>query len=70
MGLKDSFQAKATLQSIIENYKGNDDILPIAKQKLDKITGKNSAIDTVKPDSTQQTKPDTTNTKPAGNGGN
>jgi TolA-binding protein len=32
--LKDNFQAKATLQSIIENYKGNDDVLPTAKQKL------------------------------------
>jgi hypothetical protein len=32
--LKDTFQAKATLQSIIENYKGDDDILPTAKQKL------------------------------------
>ncbi|RFZ82135.1 outer membrane protein assembly factor BamD [Mucilaginibacter terrenus] len=32
--LKDTYQAKATLQSIIENYKGNDDILPTAKQKL------------------------------------
>ncbi|RKR85410.1 tetratricopeptide repeat protein [Mucilaginibacter gracilis] len=32
---KDTFQAKATLQSIIDNYKADDDILPAAKQKLD-----------------------------------
>jgi TolA-binding protein len=37
VGLKDNFQAKATLQSIIDNYKGDDDILPAAKQKLDKL---------------------------------
>ena len=34
---KDNFQAKATLQSIIDNYKGNDDILPEAKQKLARL---------------------------------
>ncbi|MES2267209.1 MAG: tetratricopeptide repeat protein [Bacteroidota bacterium] len=34
VGLKDAFQAKATLQSIIDNYKGNDDILTIARQKM------------------------------------
>jgi hypothetical protein len=36
VGLKDNFQAKATLQSIIDNYKADDDILPTAKQKLEK----------------------------------
>lgn len=36
--LKDNFQAKATLQSIIDNYKGDDDILSTAKQKLDVIS--------------------------------
>ncbi|WP_345950972.1 tetratricopeptide repeat protein [Mucilaginibacter sp. PAMB04274] len=35
--LKDTFQAKATLQSVIENYKGDDDILPTAKEKLQKL---------------------------------
>jgi len=35
--LKDPFQAKATLQSVIENYKGDDDILPDAKAKLQKL---------------------------------
>ena len=34
VALKDTFQAKATLQSVIDNYKGDDDILPAAKQKL------------------------------------
>jgi len=38
IALKDDFQAKATLQSIIENYKGNDEILPTAKQKLDSLS--------------------------------
>ncbi|WP_259071390.1 tetratricopeptide repeat protein [Mucilaginibacter sp. X4EP1] len=38
VGLKDTFQAKATLQSVIDNYKGDDDILPTAKQKLDKLS--------------------------------
>ncbi|MDB5140252.1 MAG: tol-pal system protein YbgF [Mucilaginibacter sp.] len=38
VGLKDTFQAKATLQSVIDNYKGDDDILPAAKQKLDQLS--------------------------------
>jgi len=38
VALKDTFQAKATLQSIIENYKADDDILPSAKQKLDMLS--------------------------------
>jgi len=38
VALKDDYQAKATLQSIIENYKGDDDILPTAKQKLQKLS--------------------------------
>jgi lipopolysaccharide biosynthesis regulator YciM len=33
----DTFQAKSTLQSIIDNYKGNDDILQTAKDKLNSI---------------------------------
>ena len=38
VGLKDNFQAKATLQSVIDNYKGDDDILPEAKQKLQRLS--------------------------------
>ncbi|MBW4890595.1 tetratricopeptide repeat protein [Mucilaginibacter sp. HMF5004] len=38
VGLKDTFQAKATLQSIIDNYKADDDILPSAKAKLDALS--------------------------------
>ncbi|HEY1008710.1 MAG TPA: hypothetical protein VGE58_01285, partial [Daejeonella sp.] len=35
VGLKDNFQAKSTLQSIIENYESDDDdILATAKEKL------------------------------------
>jgi TolA-binding protein len=39
VALKDLFQAKATLKSIIENYDGND-LKGIAQQKLDEITVK------------------------------
>ena len=31
------FQAKSTLESIIENYSGDDDILPIAKERLQRL---------------------------------
>ena len=37
VGLKNTYQAKATLQSIIDGYKGNDDIVPTAKAKLEKL---------------------------------
>jgi len=53
LALKDTFQAKATLQSVIENYKGDDDIIPTAKQKLDQLSQQ---------DKTNQ-KPDTNNIK-------
>jgi len=36
----DSFQAKATLESIIENYEGKDDVLPAAKERLQKLNKK------------------------------
>ena len=39
----DDFQAKATLQSLLDNYKGNDDILPAAQKKLDEINSKPGA---------------------------
>ncbi|MDP9046811.1 MAG: tetratricopeptide repeat protein [Bacteroidota bacterium] len=38
VALNDTFQAKATLQSVIDNYKGDDDILPAAKQKLAQLS--------------------------------
>ncbi len=38
VALKDTFQAKATLQSIIDNYKADDDILPTAKDKLNALS--------------------------------
>jgi hypothetical protein len=42
IGLKDTFQAKSTLQSIIENYENkDDDILTLAKEKLDKLKKNN-----------------------------
>ncbi|WP_256007606.1 MULTISPECIES: tetratricopeptide repeat protein [Pedobacter] len=37
VALKDNLQAKSTLLSLIDNYEGNDDIVPTAKQKLEKI---------------------------------
>ncbi|TSD65974.1 tetratricopeptide repeat protein [Inquilinus sp. KBS0705] len=39
VALKDDFQAKATLQSIIDNYKGDDDILQTAKDKIAALSG-------------------------------
>ena len=63
VALKDDFQAKATLQSVIENYKGKDDILPTAHQKLDALGGgkrKSKQVDT----SQQKATPDTTTTAP------
>jgi len=51
VALKDNFQAKATLQSVIDNYKGDDDILPTAKQKLEQLSP-HSAPPEQKPDST------------------
>lgn len=40
--LNDNFQAKSTLQSILENYEGKEeDILPVAKEKLEKLNAKN-----------------------------
>ena len=70
VALKDNFQAKATLQSILDNYKGNDDILATAQQKLNRITGKNDAppAQQTQPDTTQNAQPDSTKVKPAGNG--
>lgn len=38
--LKDNFQAKSTLQSIIDNYEDDDDILPTAKERLKKLNEK------------------------------
>ena len=36
-GQGDDFQATSTLESIIENYEGEDDIIPSAKERLDKL---------------------------------
>ena len=33
----DAFQAKSTLESIIENYEGKDDVIPEAKKRLQKL---------------------------------
>src|SRR5690606_2705274 len=39
-GKGDDFQAKSTLESIIENYEGEDDIIPSAKEHLQKLNNK------------------------------
>jgi len=60
VGLKDTFQAKATLQSIIDNYKGDDDIVATAQQKLDRLQpprSKTQGTDEMKSDSTLNKKP-------------
>jgi len=56
VALKDNFQAKATLQSVIDNYKGDDDILPAAKQKLEQLSPEGKSDQ--KPDSTRGKKQD------------
>ena len=40
VALKDDFQAKSTLESIIENYDGKDDVIPSAKERLEKLNKK------------------------------
>lgn len=58
--LKDTFQAKATLQSIIDNYKGDDDIVTTARQHLDQLSPQ-------KPAAMQEAAPDSTQIKKTGN---
>lgn len=53
VALKDNFQAKATLKSIIDNYKGDDDILQTATAKLDKISPAKTGGQDQKPDTTK-----------------
>jgi hypothetical protein len=52
------------LQSVIDNYKGNDEILPTAKQKLDRLSpgGRRKQGGQQKPvtDTTGNAKQDTT----------
>jgi TolA-binding protein len=61
VALKDNFQAKATLQSILDNYKGTDEIIATAQQKLDRISPpkpvKTQGTDEAKSDTTQTNKP-------------
>lgn len=46
--LDDNFQAKATLQSVIDNYVGDDDIIETAQSKLDAIIESEKAGDAPK----------------------
>jgi len=36
----DTLQAKSTLESVIQNYEGDDDIIPLAKQRLQQLKKK------------------------------
>jgi hypothetical protein len=65
--LKDNFQAKATLQSIIDNYKADDDILSTAKQKLDAINGGKSGKTAVPDTDDNKAAPADTTKTPAQN---
>jgi len=47
---EDYFQAKSTLQSIIDNYKGADDIVATAKEKLSNVQKKEAAQSKLKED--------------------
>jgi TolA-binding protein len=70
VALKDKFQATATLQSVLDNYKGDDDIRPTAQAALDKISPpkKPRENNMAQPDTTQNSKPDTTTNKPVNKG--
>jgi len=46
----DWFQAKATLQSVIENYKGNDDIIPYARKEMEEVKAKEAGNSKLQPD--------------------
>jgi tetratricopeptide (TPR) repeat protein len=60
----DLFQSKSTLQSIVDNYKGDDDVLPAAKLKLQQVEVQQAKQSRLIPDSTQNNLvPDTTTLK-------
>ena len=46
----DWFQAKATLQSVIDNYKGNDDIIPYAKKEMEEVKAAEAGSSKLQPD--------------------
>jgi TolA-binding protein len=50
----DYFQAKATLQSVLDNYKGNDDIIPHARKKMEEVKAKEAGNSKLQPDNTMQ----------------
>lgn len=50
----DYFQAKATLQSIIDNYKGVDDIIPEARKKMGEIKSAEAGSSKLQPDNITQ----------------
>lgn len=51
---KDYFQAKSTLQSVIDNYKGADEIVATAKAKLSSIEEQEARESKLKPDNPEQ----------------
>lgn len=68
---KDNFQAKATLQSLLDNYKAKDDILPTARQRLQQLSAHGKAA--LKTDTSMRAQPgtatDTTQSAPADTSG-
>jgi len=50
----DWFQAKATLQSVIDNYKGNDDIIPYARKEMEEVKAKEAGNSKLQPDNVIQ----------------
>ncbi|MES2808498.1 MAG: tetratricopeptide repeat protein [Bacteroidota bacterium] len=64
VGTKELFQAKATLQSILDNYKGNDDILATAQTKLERISPGSKPKAPIVPATTEEMQQDTTTKKP------
>ncbi|MFD2145684.1 tetratricopeptide repeat protein [Mucilaginibacter antarcticus] len=63
VGTKETYQAKATLQSVLDNYKGDDDILAIAQQKMDRLSPGSKAKALVPATGTEMQQ-DSTNKKP------
>lgn len=46
----DWFQAKATLQSVIDNYKGVDDIIPYAKKEMEEVKAAEAGSSKLQPE--------------------
>jgi TolA-binding protein len=65
VALKDKFQAKATLQSVIDNYKGKDEVLDAARQKLNELAPQEVKPADTAPAATEPAKTAPATTEPA-----